>query len=78
MGEVGGVVAILQTMVSVVVWSSSQTGKESVRSPRQIVATVALDCQPAVEEMKEDLTEGVAAYQPGAAQSQQQQRQQLS
>lgn len=65
-------------MVGLVEGGSSQTGQQSVQSPGQIVATVVFHCHPAVEEVKEDLAQRVAAHHPGAAQGQQQQRQQLS
>lgn len=76
-GEVGGVVAIVETMVGLVVGSSSQEGQQSVQSPGQVVATVVLHRQPAVDEMEEGFAQRVAAHHPGAGQSQQQQRQQL-
>lgn len=75
--EVGGVVSIVAIMVGLVVRSSSQTGQQSVQSPGQVVAAVILHCQPAVDEVEEGLTQRVAAHHPGAAQSEQQQRQQL-
>lgn len=77
MGEVGGVVSTVNTVVGLVEGSSSQKGQQSVQSPGQVVATVVLHCQPAVDEVEECFTQRVAAHHPGAAQSQQQQRQQL-
>lgn len=76
--EVGGVVGTLLTVMSLVVGGSTHAGKQFVQSPGQVVATVVLHGQPAVEEVEEGFTEGVAAQQPRTAQSQQQQRQQLS
>lgn len=78
MGEVGGVVASVGTMVGLVVGGSSQTGQQPVQSPRQVVATVILHRQPAVDEVEKGFAQRVAAHHPGAGQSQQQQRQQLS
>ncbi len=77
MGEVGGVVSAVESMVDLVVGSSAQKGQQSVQSPGQIIATVVLHCQPAVEEVEKGFAERVAAHQPGAALSQQQQGQQL-
>ncbi len=77
MCEVGGVIASVETMVGLVVGGSSQTGQQFVQSPGQVVATVVLHRQPAVDEVEEGFAQRVTAYQPGAAQSQQQQRQQL-
>lgn len=78
MGEVGGVVHTVVAVVHLVVGSSSQAGKQSVQSPGQVVATVVLHRQPAVDEVEDGLAQRVAAHHPGADQSQQQQRQQLS
>lgn len=69
MGEVGGIVGIWQSVVGLVVGSSSQPGQDS----GQVVSAVVLHGQPAVEEVEEQFTERVAAQQPGAAHSQQQQ-----
>lgn len=77
MGEVGGVVASVQPVVGLVEGGSSQAGQQSVQSPGQVVATVVLHCHPAVEEVKEHLTQRVTAQSPAAAESQEQQRQQL-
>ncbi|KAK9522336.1 hypothetical protein VZT92_018809 [Zoarces viviparus] len=64
-------------MVDLVVGGSSHTGQQSVQSPGQFVATVVLHRQPAVDEVEDGFAQRVAAHRPGAAQSQQQQRQQL-
>lgn len=77
MGEVGGVVYIVESMVGLVVGGSSQTGQQSVQRPGQVVATVVLHRQPAVDEVEEGFAQRVAVHHPGTAQSQQQQRQQL-
>lgn len=76
-GEVGGVVATVLSMVGLVMGSSSQTGQESVQSPGQVVAAVVFHRQPAVEDVEDDFAQRVTTHHPGAAQGQQQQRQQL-
>ncbi|KAG7222103.1 hypothetical protein INR49_016673 [Caranx melampygus] len=50
---------------------------ENLLTPGQIVAAVVFHRHPAVEEMKEDFAQRMAADYTGAAQSQQQQRQQF-
>jgi len=75
--EVGGIVDTVEDMVGLVVGGSSQTGQLSVQSPGQFVATVVLHRQPAVDEVEGDFAQRVAAHHPGAAHSQQQQREQL-
>lgn len=77
MGEVGGVVATVQTVVRLVVRGAPQAGQQPVQSPGQVVATVVLHCKPAVEEVEEGFTQGVATHHPGAAQRQRQQGEQL-
>ncbi|KAL3063484.1 hypothetical protein OYC64_003115 [Pagothenia borchgrevinki] len=64
-------------MVGLVGGGSSQAGQQAVQSPRQVVSAVVLHCQPAVEQVEDGLAERVAADQPGAAQGQQQQGQEL-
>lgn len=77
-GEIGGIVAPLQAVVDVVVRGPSHAWQQPVQSPWQVVAAVVLHCQPAVEEVEEDLAQRMAAHHPSTAQGQQQQRQQLS
>lgn len=76
-GEVGGIVALVKAVVGLVERSSSHKGQQPVQAPGQIVAAVVFHRHPAVEEMKDDFAQRVAADDTGAAQSQQQQRQQL-
>lgn len=75
--EVRGIVGTLLTVVGLVVGGPAHAGKQSVQGPGQVVAAVVLHGQPAVEEVEEGFAQGVAAQHPHAAQSQQQQRQQL-
>lgn len=77
MGEVGGIVTVMETMMGLVVGSSSQEGQQFVQSPGQVVAAVVLHRQPGVDSVEDGFAQRVAAHQPGADQSQQQQRQQL-
>lgn len=76
-GEVGGVVATVTSVVGLVMGSATQTGQQSMQSPRQVVAAVVFHGQPAVEDVEDDFAQRVTAQHPGAAQGQQQQGQQL-
>lgn len=77
MSEVGSVVKAFDFMMGLVMGGTAEKGKQSVWSQGQVVPTVVLHCQPAVEQVEDDFAERMAAQQPGTAQRQQQQRQQL-
>lgn len=65
MGEIGRKVNIVPPMMNVVVRGSAEKRQQSVQSPGQVVATVVVHRQPGVENVEEDLTEGVTVHQAG-------------
>lgn len=78
MCEVGGVVPFVQLVVSLVEGGPTHAGKQSVKGPGQVEATVVLHGQPAVGEVEQDFAQWVAAHYMGTGLCQDQQGQKLS
>lgn len=64
-------------MMGLVEGRSSEAGQQPVHWPGEVVTRVVLHSQPDVEQMEQDLAQGVAAHQPGAEDSQRLLKQQL-
>lgn len=75
--EIRRVVPCHALMVGLVERSPSEAGQNPVQSPGEVVTAVVLHRQPDVEQMKEDLADGVAAHHRGAPHGQDLLRDQL-